>query len=176
MRRRAGSSISSSRASTFMKIGGDGGLQEYLAVQRPLDPRGRRTCRRDRRPPCRSGTELILRAIPFNRGYGSVEYRSIEDLLTIDVRRPAGLRRRTAAGGETIDRAAANERRHGGEHRADARPVERRRLRVRHQRRAVRAAHAGAGQARRHAAVDGEEQHQVVASDAPARLLLPGAG
>ena len=34
-------------------------------------------------PRAASGTELMLRAIPFNRGYGSVEYRTVEDLLTI---------------------------------------------------------------------------------------------
>ena len=67
----------------FTTIGGDGGLQEYpvetetliLAAGERADvivtPRGA------------PGSELLVQTIPFNRGYGSIEYRSLEDLFTI---------------------------------------------------------------------------------------------
>ena len=69
----------------FTTIGGDGGLQEYpvetetliLAAGERADvivtPRGA------------PGSELLVQTIPFNRGYGSIEYRSLEDLFTIAI-------------------------------------------------------------------------------------------
>jgi FtsP/CotA-like multicopper oxidase with cupredoxin domain len=69
----------------FTRVGGDGGLLEYpvplealvLAPGERADvivaPRGD------------PGSELVLRAYPFNRGFGSVEYRSVEDLLTVAI-------------------------------------------------------------------------------------------
>jgi FtsP/CotA-like multicopper oxidase with cupredoxin domain len=68
----------------FVKIGSDGGLQEKPVTSDALlitpgeradvivTPTG---------PP--KGT-LVLRSMLYNRGYGSVEYRSVEDLLTIE--------------------------------------------------------------------------------------------
>jgi FtsP/CotA-like multicopper oxidase with cupredoxin domain len=68
----------------FLKIGGDGGLQETPASIDPIlitpgervdvlvTPTGKPT-----------GT-LVVRATLYNRGYGSVEYRSVEDLFTIE--------------------------------------------------------------------------------------------
>jgi FtsP/CotA-like multicopper oxidase with cupredoxin domain len=68
----------------FVKIGGDGGLQEKPVtspavlvtpgerVDLLVAPRGSPT------------TPLVLRAMLYNRGYGSVEYRSVEDLMTIE--------------------------------------------------------------------------------------------
>jgi FtsP/CotA-like multicopper oxidase with cupredoxin domain len=68
----------------FVKIGGDGGLQE-LAVTSPevlitpgervdllVTPTGAPT------------SSITVRATLYNRGYGSVEYRSVEELFTID--------------------------------------------------------------------------------------------
>jgi FtsP/CotA-like multicopper oxidase with cupredoxin domain len=67
----------------FTRIGGDGGFTEYpirldvlvLAPGERADvivaPRGA------------PGTELIIRAFPFNRGFGSTEYRMAEELMTI---------------------------------------------------------------------------------------------
>jgi FtsP/CotA-like multicopper oxidase with cupredoxin domain len=69
----------------FTRIGGDGGLLEYpvrlealvLAPGERADlivaPKG---------PP---GSEIVVRAYPFNRGFGSVEYRAVEDLMTIAI-------------------------------------------------------------------------------------------
>jgi FtsP/CotA-like multicopper oxidase with cupredoxin domain len=69
----------------FTRIGGDGGLQEMpdksdglvLAPGERADvivtPRGK-----DRQP-------LVLRSLLFNRGYGSVEFRDIEDLIAIEM-------------------------------------------------------------------------------------------
>ena len=34
-------------------------------------------------PTGKAGTPLALRAMLYNRGYGSVEYRSVEDVMTI---------------------------------------------------------------------------------------------
>jgi FtsP/CotA-like multicopper oxidase with cupredoxin domain len=68
---------------TFRTIGGDGGLQEYhvdsdavlIAAGERLDvivtPRGK------------PGSELILRSLLYNRGYGSIEFREMPDLLRI---------------------------------------------------------------------------------------------
>jgi FtsP/CotA-like multicopper oxidase with cupredoxin domain len=67
----------------FRQIGGDGGLMEHpvdrdavlLATGERVDllvaPRGA------------PGSELILRSLLYNRGYGSVEYREMPDLLRI---------------------------------------------------------------------------------------------
>lgn len=68
----------------FTVIGGDGGLQEraetsdiiLITPGERLDvivaPKGK------------AGTPLALRAMLYNRGYGSVEYRAVEEVLTIE--------------------------------------------------------------------------------------------
>jgi FtsP/CotA-like multicopper oxidase with cupredoxin domain len=67
----------------FMKIGGDGGLQEYSQSSDRLILAAGERADVIVVPRADAGSELVLRAIPFNRGYGSVEYRTIEDLLTV---------------------------------------------------------------------------------------------
>jgi FtsP/CotA-like multicopper oxidase with cupredoxin domain len=69
----------------FTRIGGDGGLLEYPVQSESLvlapgeradvivTPRGA------------PGSELVLRAYPFNRGFGSVEFRAVEDLMTVSI-------------------------------------------------------------------------------------------
>jgi len=67
----------------FMVIGVDGGLTEY-SVQRErlvLAPGERIDVLVA--PRAEPGTPLVLRAVPFNRGFGSVEFRSVEDLMTL---------------------------------------------------------------------------------------------
>lgn len=70
----------------FTRIGGDGGLQEtpersdalVLAPGERADvivaPR-----------PNKDGQPLVLRSLLYNRGYGSVEFRDIEDLVAIEM-------------------------------------------------------------------------------------------
>jgi FtsP/CotA-like multicopper oxidase with cupredoxin domain len=68
----------------FVVIGGDGGLQEYaVSTDMLLITPGERA---DVivRPKGKAGTPLTLRATLYNRGYGSVEYRSVEEVLTIE--------------------------------------------------------------------------------------------
>jgi len=69
---------------TFTVIGADGGIQERSVttdillvtpgerVDVIVHPRGK------------AGTPLTVRAMLYNRGYGSVEYRSVEDVMTIE--------------------------------------------------------------------------------------------
>ena len=67
----------------FMVIGVDGGLMEY-SIQRErlvLAPGERIDVLVA--PRAESGTPLVLRAVPFNRGFGSVEFRSVEDIMTL---------------------------------------------------------------------------------------------
>jgi FtsP/CotA-like multicopper oxidase with cupredoxin domain len=68
----------------FTQIGGDGGLQEYSRqlTELVLAPGERADVIVT--PRATPGEELVLRSFPFNRGYGSVEYRDVEELLTID--------------------------------------------------------------------------------------------
>ncbi len=73
----------------FTVIGGDGGLQAQptrtdILLITPgeradviVTPKGK------------AGTPLTLRAMLYNRGYGSVEYRSVEDVLTIEFTKEA---------------------------------------------------------------------------------------
>jgi FtsP/CotA-like multicopper oxidase with cupredoxin domain len=69
----------------FTRIGGDGGLLEYpVQIEALVLAPGERA---DVivAPKGAPGSELVLRAYPFNRGFGSVEYRSVEDLLTVAI-------------------------------------------------------------------------------------------
>ena len=65
-------------------------------------------------PTGKPGSTLVLRAMLYNRGYGSVEYRSVEDLLTIEFseepalakppcRRSRARSRRRRAGATRVD-------------------------------------------------------------------------
>jgi FtsP/CotA-like multicopper oxidase with cupredoxin domain len=68
----------------FTIIGTDGGLQE-----RPSQAATVLVTAGERldvlvAPTGKPGSTLVLRAMLYNRGYGSVEYRDVEDLLTIE--------------------------------------------------------------------------------------------
>ncbi len=68
----------------FTVIGGDGGLQEHpVTTDIVLVTAGERV---DVivTPKGKAGTPLVLKAMLYNRGYGSVEYRSVEDVLAIE--------------------------------------------------------------------------------------------
>jgi FtsP/CotA-like multicopper oxidase with cupredoxin domain len=67
----------------FTVIGQDGGLQALPVTSGILlvTPGERKDA--IVRPTGKPGSELTLRAMLYNRGYGSVEYRSVEDILTI---------------------------------------------------------------------------------------------
>lgn len=65
------------------QIGGDGGLQEF-----PVEVRDLVLAPGERAdvivvPKTSPGKELVVRWVPFNRGYGSVELRTDEDLMVI---------------------------------------------------------------------------------------------
>jgi FtsP/CotA-like multicopper oxidase with cupredoxin domain len=68
---------------TFTKIGDDGGLVEYPVESTSLVIAAGERADVIVTPRGKPGTEIILRTIPFNRGYGSVEYRAVDDLLTV---------------------------------------------------------------------------------------------
>jgi FtsP/CotA-like multicopper oxidase with cupredoxin domain len=88
----------------FMVIGVDGGLMEY-SVQRDhlvLAPGERMDVLVA--PRTEPGTPLVLRAVPFNRGFGSIEFRSIEELMTLT---PSALPALTAAPLPQVRRAMA---------------------------------------------------------------------
>jgi FtsP/CotA-like multicopper oxidase with cupredoxin domain len=68
----------------FYVIGGDGGLQEYPVSRDTLViPAGERA---DVivAPKGPKGSTLAVRWVPFNRGYGSVEFRGLETLMNIE--------------------------------------------------------------------------------------------
>lgn len=67
----------------FTVIGQDGGIQASPVTSGILlvTPGERKDV--IVRPTGKPGAELTLRAMLYNRGYGSVEYRSVEDILTI---------------------------------------------------------------------------------------------
>jgi FtsP/CotA-like multicopper oxidase with cupredoxin domain len=68
----------------FVKIGSDGGLQEKaVTTQDVLITPGERVDLLVT-PTGKPNTSLVVQASLYNRGYGSVEYRSIEDLFSID--------------------------------------------------------------------------------------------
>jgi FtsP/CotA-like multicopper oxidase with cupredoxin domain len=67
----------------FTLIGEDGGLQASPTKSSILlvTPGERKDV--IVRPTGKAGSELTLRAMLYNRGYGSIEYRSVEDIMTI---------------------------------------------------------------------------------------------
>ena len=68
----------------FMKIGVDGGLQEYPTSSTTLVLAPGERADVVVTPPGRPGTSLVVRSVLHNRGYGSVEARlPYDDLLTI---------------------------------------------------------------------------------------------
>jgi FtsP/CotA-like multicopper oxidase with cupredoxin domain len=68
---------------TFTTIGNDGGLQEYPVTSDILLVTAGERVDVIVTPTGKPGSELVLRSMLYNRGYGSVEFREVEDLLTI---------------------------------------------------------------------------------------------
>jgi FtsP/CotA-like multicopper oxidase with cupredoxin domain len=68
---------------TFTKIGGDGGLHEYGQSMDRLNLAAGERADVIVTPTRQNEPELRLRSHPFNRGYGSIEFRDTEELLTI---------------------------------------------------------------------------------------------
>jgi FtsP/CotA-like multicopper oxidase with cupredoxin domain len=68
----------------FTVIGVDGGLQERAVTTDILLVTAGERVDVIVTPKGKAGTPLPLRAMLYNRGYGSVEYRSVEDVLTIE--------------------------------------------------------------------------------------------
>ena len=76
-------SIDAGDSTTYTLIGGDGGLQEYptrtdLIVLGPGE-------RADVivTPHAKPGSDVVVRSLLFDRGYGSTEYRDVPDLFTM---------------------------------------------------------------------------------------------
>ncbi|MDP1570381.1 MAG: multicopper oxidase family protein [Vicinamibacterales bacterium] len=68
---------------TFIKIGGDGGIQEYSERKDVVLVTAGERVDLIVMPMGEPGGEITLRSLLYNRGYGSIEYRSVEDLFTI---------------------------------------------------------------------------------------------
>ena len=72
-------------------IGQDGGFQERPTTSNILLITPGRAHGRDRDPARRARrSQITLRAMLYNRGYGSIEYRSVEDVLTDGLHARAG--------------------------------------------------------------------------------------
>ena len=125
-------------------------------------------------PKGKAGTPLALRAMLYNRGYGSVEYRSVEDVLTIEFTKEPPLAAKRRADGDARDRRAVSRGRDAGGRRADAAADGEQQVGVPRQRRAVLEGEAVPREARRDAALDRQERHRLGPPVPPARLLLPG--
>jgi FtsP/CotA-like multicopper oxidase with cupredoxin domain len=69
----------------FTRIGGDGGLLEYPVQLEALVLAPGERADVIVAPKGAPGSEIIVRAYPFNRGFGSVEYRTVEDLMTVSI-------------------------------------------------------------------------------------------
>jgi FtsP/CotA-like multicopper oxidase with cupredoxin domain len=69
----------------FTVIGADGGIQERSVTTDILLVTPGERVDVIVNPKGKAGTPLTLRAMLYNRGYGSVEYRSVEDVLTIEL-------------------------------------------------------------------------------------------
>jgi FtsP/CotA-like multicopper oxidase with cupredoxin domain len=69
---------------SFMKIGSDGGLQEKSVTSDAMLITAGERVDLLVTPTGKPGSSVVVRAMLYNRGYGSVEYRSVEDLFTIE--------------------------------------------------------------------------------------------
>ncbi len=98
----------------FTVIGADGGIQEKPTTSDILLITPGERVDVIVAPKGKAGTPLPLRAMLYNRGYGSVEYRSVEELLTIEFSKdppltapPVAISRQlpvpTAAGATRVD-------------------------------------------------------------------------
>jgi FtsP/CotA-like multicopper oxidase with cupredoxin domain len=68
---------------TFTKIGSDGGLQEASVTNDAMLVTTGERVDVLVTPTGEPGSSLVVKAMLYNRGYGSVEYRAVEDLFTI---------------------------------------------------------------------------------------------
>ena len=68
---------------TLTKIGSDGGLQEAAVTSEAMLVTTGERVDVLVTPNGKPGSSLVVKAMLYNRGYGSVEYRSVEDLFTI---------------------------------------------------------------------------------------------
>jgi FtsP/CotA-like multicopper oxidase with cupredoxin domain len=69
----------------FTRIGGDGGLLEHSVTLDSLVMAPGERADVIVAPKLKPGSELQILSFPFNRGYGSVEFRSAEQLMTLAV-------------------------------------------------------------------------------------------
>ena len=69
----------------FTTIGGDGGLQERAVTDEAVLITPGERLDVIVTPTGAPGSMLVLRALLYNRGYGSIEYRNVEPLLTIAI-------------------------------------------------------------------------------------------
>jgi FtsP/CotA-like multicopper oxidase with cupredoxin domain len=69
----------------FTRIGGDGGLLEHPVVVDTLVLAPGERADVIVTPKLKPGSELQILSFPFNRGYGSVEYRAAEQLITLAI-------------------------------------------------------------------------------------------
>jgi FtsP/CotA-like multicopper oxidase with cupredoxin domain len=76
----------------FTRIGGDGGLQERPEQLETLLLAPGERADAIVTPTAPANRELVLRALLYDRGYGSVEYRQPEDLMTLIVSKDAPAR------------------------------------------------------------------------------------
>ena len=75
----------------FTVIGADGGLQERPQVTDLLLVTPGERVDVIVAPKGKAGTPLTLRATLYNRGYGSVEYRAVEDVLSVEFTKEAAV-------------------------------------------------------------------------------------
>jgi FtsP/CotA-like multicopper oxidase with cupredoxin domain len=73
----------------FTVIGADGGLQERPTVTDVVLVTPGERVDLIVTPKGKAGTPLTLRAMLYNRGYGSVEYRAVEDIMTVEFTKEA---------------------------------------------------------------------------------------
>src|SRR5918992_478432 len=69
----------------FVKIGSDGGLQEKPVTSNAVLVTPGERVDLVVTPTGAPKSTLVLRAMLYNRGYGSVEFRSVEELLTVEL-------------------------------------------------------------------------------------------
>ena len=79
------------------RIGGDGGLIEHPVTTDTLVLAPGERADVIIAPTLKPGTELEVLSFPFNRGYGSTEYRSVENLITLAMAKDPPMRGWTLA-------------------------------------------------------------------------------
>ena len=81
----------------FVTIGSDGGLQEYPVTSDVVLVAAGERVDVIVTPTGAPGSTLVLRSVPYNRGYGSTAYRGAEDLLAIEFTRQPPLSKQKIA-------------------------------------------------------------------------------